>query len=253
MKCITLLLFFFLIAIFALPQNVHYVDSLKKALSQSEEDTNKVKLYVNLSWEYQWSFPDSALSYSLPGLQLAKKLHYEEGEFDNLTSLGVSLMNKGNYSKALETHLKAMEIAERLKNHEKVEDNLWSIGTVYQNSGDHQKALYYFNKMNRKNILSEDSKILLGMIGQCYFYLNNLDSAMFYIKKVYDYDVRSSSHWSPVYYYMAAIYEKKGSFPPALDYYREGIKLSVNKVDSIDGDNWIASVFNKVGREDSAI
>src|SRR5258705_4472529 len=143
MKCISLLLFFFLIAIFALPQNVHYVDSLKKALSQSKEDTNKVRLYVNLSWEYQFSLPDSALSYSLPGLQLASKLHFEEGEFDNLTSLGMSLVTKGNYSKALETHLKAREIAERLNNHDKIDTNLWFIGGVYSYSGDNQKALYY--------------------------------------------------------------------------------------------------------------
>ena len=87
MKCTSLVLFFSLIVISVFPQNMHYVDSLKKALSQSEEDTNKVKLYANLSWEYQFSYPDSALSYSLPGLQLAKKLHFEEGEFDNLTSL----------------------------------------------------------------------------------------------------------------------------------------------------------------------
>jgi len=77
MKCTGFLLFFFLTAISASPQNVQYVDSLKKALSQSDEDTNKVKLYVSLSWEYQWSYPDSALSYSLPGLQLAKKLQRE--------------------------------------------------------------------------------------------------------------------------------------------------------------------------------
>ena len=253
MKCITLTLYFFLIIISVLPQNVQYVDSLKKALSQSDEDTNKVKLYANLSWEYQWSYPDSALAYSLPGLQLAKKLHFEDGEFDNLTSLGMSLTLKGNYSKALETQLKATKIAERLNDHERVEDNLWFIGGVYQYSGDYRKALHYFNKMNRKNILSENSKILLGMIGQCYFYLNNLDSAMFYIKKVYDYDVRSSSHWSQVYYYMAAIYDKKGSFLPALDYYREGIKLSVNKADSIDGYIWMATVFKNIGTEDSAV
>src|SRR6476646_4319496 len=121
MKCTSLVIFFSLIVISALPQNVQYVDSLKKILSKSEEDTNKVKLYKDISWEYQWSYPESALSYSLPGLQLAKKLHFEEGEFDNLTSLGMSLVLKGDYSKALETQLKARDVAERLNDHEKVE------------------------------------------------------------------------------------------------------------------------------------
>ena len=124
MKCTSLVVFFSLIVTSAHPQNVHYIDSLKKALSQSEEDTSKVRLYANLSWEYQWSYPDSALSYSLPGLQLAKKLDFEEGEFDNLTSLGMSLVLKGDYSKALETHLKARDIAVRLNDQKKVETNL---------------------------------------------------------------------------------------------------------------------------------
>ena len=152
MKCTSLVLFFSLIVISVFPQNMHYVDSLKKALSQSEEDTNKVKLYANLSWEYQFSYPDSALSYSLPGLQLAKKLHFEEGEFDNLTSLGMSLTLKGNYSKALETQLKAREIADRLNNPEKVETNLIFMGGVYIYSGDYQKALYYLKKTTGKNV-----------------------------------------------------------------------------------------------------
>ncbi len=253
MKCTSLFIFFSLIVISVLPQNMLYVDSLKKALSQSEEDTNKVKLYVNLSWEYQFSYPDSALSYSLPGLLLAKKLHFEEGEFDNLTSLGMSLTLKGDYSKALETQLKARDVAERLNDHVRVEDNLLFTGGVYKYSGDYQKALYYLNKTSRKNILSEDSKILIGLIGQCYFHLNNLDSAMFYTKNVYEFDVQSSSHWSPVYYYMGAISDKKGISLPALDYYKEGIKLSLNRADSIWGYNWLASLFKKIGMEDSAI
>ena len=253
MKCTSLIILYSLIAISALPQNVHNIDSLKKALSQSEEDTNKVKLYANLSWEYQWSYPDSALSYSFPGLQLAKKLHFAEGEFETLTSLGMSLALKGDYSKALETQLKAKDIAERLNDHERVEINFWYTGGVYQYSEDYQKALYYYNKTSRKNILSEDSKVLIGMIGQCYFHLNNLDSAIIYIKKVYDFDVRSSSHWSPVYYYMGAISDKRGISLPALDYYREGIKLSLNRADSIEGYNRLASLFQKIGIEDSAI
>src|SRR4030095_3262272 len=115
MKCISFVFSFSLIVISSMSQHLYNVDSLKELLSRSKEDTNKVKLYAALSLEYQWSYPDSALSYSLPGLQLARKLHFEEGEIDVLLTMGQALAMKGNYSKGLEKELIALEIAEKLK------------------------------------------------------------------------------------------------------------------------------------------
>jgi tetratricopeptide (TPR) repeat protein len=199
------------------------------------------------------SYPDSALPYCLNGLQLATKLNFEDGEFDILSSLGAALALKGNYSKALETEFKAQEIGEKLNDPEKTALNLHLIGAVYFYSGNYQKALYYFQKANSAKVLSEDSKFAFGLIGEAYFHLNNLDSALFYIKTAYDFDVRSSSHWSVPYTYMAAIYDKKGDHLLALDYYREGNKVATHKVDAINGYNGMASVFKKIGMEDSAI
>ena len=77
MKRTSLALLFFLITKALLGQNVHYIDSLKQTLFTSKEDTNKVRLYVNLSEAYHFSYPDSALLYSPPGLQLARKLNFK--------------------------------------------------------------------------------------------------------------------------------------------------------------------------------
>jgi two-component system NtrC family sensor kinase len=254
MKRTSLALLFFLITKALPAQDVHYIDSLKQTLSTSKEDTNKVKLYVNLSEAYHFSYPDSALVYSLPGLQLARKLNFKEGEFNVLITLGVALMLKGNYSKALEAELKALEIAQKLNDHEKVETSFIAIGCVYFYSGDYQKALHYLEKIPAgTNKTFGSPKFLLGLIGETYFHLNKLDSALSYIAKAYDLDMQSSSHWSVPYTYMGAIYDKKGNPLLALEYYREGNKVAIFKVDAINGYNGMASVFKKMGMKDSAI
>src|SRR4030095_5199137 len=87
-----------------------------------------------------------------------------------------------------------------------------------------------------------------------YFQLDKLDSALLYVKKAYDLDVQSSSHWSNPYYYMAAILAKKEKYKDALDYSRLTISVSnPNTVDIIGGHNGMADVFKKSGIMDSAI
>src|SRR4051812_16086493 len=109
---ITLLLSFIITGVCA--QNQSYLDSLKKALSLSKDDTDKVNLYIDLAWGYQWSFPDTALNYASSGLQLSKRLHFDKGEILLLNSMGEAFSQKGNYPKALETEFKALELSERI-------------------------------------------------------------------------------------------------------------------------------------------
>jgi len=255
MKCTSLILFFSLIVVSALTQNLHLIDSLKEVLSRSKEDTNKVNLYADLSFKYQWSYPDSALSYSLPGLQLARKLHFEKGEIDVLLTMGEALAMKGNYSKALEIKLEALQIAEKLNSYKNIENSFIGIGGVYYYSGDYLKALYYFQKQQAgKYIFADDPELILVFIGETYFHLNKLDSALIYIRKAYDLDVLRSTHSSNPYFYMAAIQAKKEKYKEALDYYRVSINVpNPEIVDLIMGYNGMAAAFNKSGIIDSAI
>lgn len=119
---------------------------------------------------------------------------------------------------------------------------------MYYYSGDYQKALYYFQKplLSTSEYILNDPELILGFIGETYFYLNKLDSALYYIGKAYDLDVRKSSHWSIPYFYMAAIRAKKEKYKEALDYYRVSISVSKpNTVDIVRGYNGMAVAFKK--------
>src|SRR4051812_45828829 len=88
-----------------------YLDSLKRVLQTQKEDTNKVNNYFEVGYFYQWSQPDSALRYAIPGLELAKKLNFISGEYDMILPITEALSLKGNYSKALELRLYSIELA----------------------------------------------------------------------------------------------------------------------------------------------
>src|ERR1017187_4999658 len=222
-------------------------DSLKQLLSVAKEDTNKVQILIKLGWAYQWNKPDSAILYGLKARELSQQLNYIDGEIEIAFTLSEALCAKGNFSQALEIDLQAMQLAEK-----NGKQNLFSesmIGSVYYYSGDYTKALKYYLKYK-----SDSDKIITGVIGETYYHLSQLDSALTYISKAYQIDKKDSWHWSVPYYYMALIEAKEGKFKDALDNYRLGLLYSRNiNQDIANGYNGIAVVFKQMGQVDSAV
>lgn len=204
-------------------QDYQIIDSLKQELSSAKEDTNKVFLYYNLGYAYQWSFPDSALSYAIPGLALSKKLQYERGELKMLLPITEALAMKGNYSKALELRFQVLELAKKLNDSKEIAHALALIGAIYYYTKDYQKALNYFYKAKALSNEVYDTPVLIyGFIGETYFHLNQLDSALFYIQKAYDVDIQNTAfHWSVPYFYLAAIHEKRETLQKQLIYIKK--------------------------------
>jgi two-component system NtrC family sensor kinase len=231
------------------------IDSLKQALPTAPNDTNKVETYFEVTYFYQWSNPDSALLYALPGLALARKLNFENGEYDLLHSASQALSTKGNYSKALEFQFRSMELANRLKNPTKIANSLALIGLAYSISKDYDKALEYFYKAQKMNAVTLGGpQFLNGFMGATYFNLHNWDSALVYIKRAYDLDTKDTNvHWGEPYRYLAALYEQKANFVKAIDLYRLSLIYSFGNLDLLTGYNGIASVYQKTGQTDSAV
>ena len=232
-----------------------YLDSLRKVLVTAPDDSNKVKAYFELGYAYQWSNPDSALLYAMPGLALARELGFETGEYDILLPLTEALSMKGNYSKALQYRFRSIELANKLRDPTKIANTLALIGLIYIRSKDYDKALEYFYKAQEaKAVTLGGPQFLNGFIGQAYFHLHKWDSALVYIQKAYELDLAAKDfHWSVPYQYLAAIYEQKGNLTKAIDLYKESLAISFANSDKLDNYNGIASVYKKTGQTDSAI
>ena len=230
-----------------------YIDSLKKVLQTQREDTNKVNTYFEVGYFYQWSQPDSALRYAIPGLELAKKLNFSSGEYDMILPITEALSSKGNYSKALELRFHSIELAKQLKDPTKIANALALTGNVYAHAKDYDKALEYFYRAQKTNAVTLGGpKILNEFIGQAYFSLNKWDSALVYIQRAYDLDIRDTYHWSVSYHDLAGLYEQKGNFSRAIQLYKQSYLISENSEEFTDY-NGLASVYYKTGQLDSAI
>ena len=248
-------IFFLLIFFISRAQDDPYPDSLKQALVTAPEDSNKVRLYADLGYYYQWSQPDTSLFYSMPGLALARRLNFDDGEYQLMLPLAEALSMKGNYSQALTFRFRATELAGRLKDSVKMANSIALTGNVYLYAKEYEKALEYFYKAKATNkVRLGGPKILNGFIGQAYLYSGNIDSAFVYIQRAYDEDLRDTLfHWGPPYQYLAAIYEKKGNYTKSLELYRQSVELTYENVDRLRNANGMALVFSKTGQTDSAI
>src|SRR5687767_12430854 len=76
------------------------VDSLLKALPGYKEDTGKVNLLDDISYELSRIDPDKGISYGLQALKLAEHLKWEKGLARANASLGINYGAKSNFPKA---------------------------------------------------------------------------------------------------------------------------------------------------------
>jgi two-component system, NtrC family, sensor kinase len=232
----------------------NYTDSLRQALFTANEDTNKVRILIAFGKLYQWSYPDSSIIYSRTALQLAQKLNFVEGEIGSYEKEAEAFSGKGNYPQALEASLKALELCEKSGDSTSIVWGYAHVGTVYYYSGDYERAIYYFNKLKLNHkIFLLNQKVFAGFLGETYFYLNNLDSALHYTGMSYDLDVKSERHWPVPYFYLGEIYAQRKEYDSSLNYYNTGINFSTAKLDFLSGYIGIAGVFKKMNLIDSAV
>ena len=224
------------------------IDSLKKAISHSKEDTNRVNLYVKLAGQYTWVNPDSNLFYSSKGVTLARKLEFKRGEVAALHVMGEALAVKGNLTKALEVKLEALHKAEKLHDPILLSHAYMFLAPFYGAIGEYRKGLFYLNKtIAHKEFFNRYRKYLLNTSGHLYTGLIRLDSAEYYIRQAYELDRKDTTHFHMIYLAMGELYERKGEYAKALEFY--GVFSAMEKYPIIQ----TASVLNKMGRQDSAI
>ena len=142
-------LFFIIILLFLLPllpyaqsQQALLMDSLQKQLMVAPEDSNKVKLLNDLSYNYFNMEPDKGILFGNQGLALAKKINWQYGIAAAYTSLGANYWGLRNFLKAQQYYLMALGISEALGNKPGIAKSLQNIATITQ----FPKCLIYFER-----------------------------------------------------------------------------------------------------------
>ena len=86
------------------------IDSLLSQLPKANDDTNKVKLLIDLSHTYYSINPDEGLNFGKQGLALAEKLNWKKGIGNACRTIAGNYgYGKSEYAPALKYSLQALQ------------------------------------------------------------------------------------------------------------------------------------------------
>ncbi len=162
--CGLLTIAFWTTATSAFSQDQKVVDSLAQNLSVAQQDSNKVKTFLNLARLYYQTNPDSFFLCTHQALDLARKIEWPRGIANSTNNIGLLLSDTGNHQLAItyleESLLINREIGAKLN----IINNLTNIGRIYYRQGDFVKSSdYFFDALEIAEAINNHEKI--AMIG----------------------------------------------------------------------------------------
>lgn len=132
-----------------------FQDSLRKAISETNDDSLRASLYYNLSKHYYPFDQDTAILYAKNSIGFADKSGTTKMKGNALNIMGVAQLIKSDYESALISHLEALKIRESLKDSLGMLESNLNLGNIYYRSGEldkaadlYRKALVYALKVN---------------------------------------------------------------------------------------------------------
>ena len=141
------------------------LDSLKRVITVSKEDTNKVKTINALSKAYFSTDPAASVRYGEEAKKLSEKLQYKKGLALSLKNIGIGYYQQGKYTNAISNWDKAMALWFSMGDKLGVSNMLNNEGSVYFNQGDDAKALDLYLKSLR---IAEEIKDTLRIVTALY-------------------------------------------------------------------------------------
>ncbi len=147
------------------------VDSLKKVLQTSQQDTTKVNTLILLSRAYLGSSPDEAIRYSNEAKVLAEKIGFQKGLGFALKYIGLVYYRQGKYLEALDYWNQSLRVFEASDFKAGQANILQNLGTIYFDQADDEKALSYFLRaLKVAEDIQDTTRIAeaLGNIGAIY-------------------------------------------------------------------------------------
>lgn len=230
-------------------------------LLKVEQDTNQVKLLIQLARNYYFMKPDTCLALAKEAIVLSKRLGYSYGELDALNVAGESYRFLGDFPQSLEMQFTALQINQRNHNKNGEAVTLGFIGFTYIEFNEFQQGLYYLNQAQELFIHLADSirhTLCISNIGSAYERMDKLDSALLFQQQARENSIRLPHGNLKILILtrlgiVSARLDKKVQ---ALQYYREALQDAYDINDKVNPGNIqikMAEVFNSMNERDSSL
>ena len=168
-------------------QGQERIDSLLGQLPKVNEDTNKVKLLIDLSHTYYSINPDEGLRFGQQALALAEKLDWKKGVANACRTIAGNYgYGKSDYATALKYSLQALDQFKEIGDKLGTARILSDIGVIHWYQANYPNALkYYFDalRINEEINNKPDIAVTLCNIGIVYNSQKDYQKALEYITK----------------------------------------------------------------------
>ncbi|HMG90425.1 MAG TPA: ATP-binding protein [Chryseolinea sp.] len=256
---ISLIIFFACCCIDTFSQNVE-ADSLKRLLTTTTDNADKIQILEGLSYAYLATSPDIAMKFANEGLELATKTNNIKGQAICLLALGNVFHTVGDYVKSLEMNFKALELKQALKD-QNFAVNYFNIATTYSDQEDHRDAITYIFKAKAEDEKANDSIGIMYdhySLSAVYLRMHYEDSALYHGDRAYELaKILNDRNLMPaILNNFGEIYLERKELASADKYYHESIPLAmaINDVQVLSMDLLgLAKVYNDTHRPDSAV
>lgn len=124
----------------------HIADSLKRAVDQAKDDTNKVNSQLLLSKKYFGTNPNLAIKIASEARDLSEKINFPKGIAYALKNIGIAYYMQGKYIETLDYWQQSEKVFQSMNDKVGVANILSNIGVMYFDQGDNTKALELYLK-----------------------------------------------------------------------------------------------------------
>ncbi len=224
------------------------VDSLKQLIVTAKQDTNKVKLLLDLGYQYQYTISDTALFYYHRALNISEEIKAEKFIAKCLRYIGIIQMQQGTYDKAISYFFKSLKIFEELEDKKGMSDSYIYIGIVHYFQGSYDKAISYYLKSLK---IFEELGNKKGM-SNCYGSIGNVHNSQgaynkaisYYLKSLkIDEELDNKNGMSNSYNNIGLIHYSQGSYNKAINYYNKSLKIA----EELGNKEIMSACYNGIG------
>ena len=151
-------------------------DSLLLALQKSKIDTNKVKIYNNLSASLINTHLTNSLKFADSALELSKKLNWKIGVATSKVNIANAQYFKSDFKNALKNYKDALLIYQQNNLKDRYAVVLGNIGIIYIATGyDSIGVSYYLNAIENAKELKDNSTIHRNYMNLGSLYQNQMN------------------------------------------------------------------------------
>jgi len=218
----------FILCLKALPQNKRLIDSLKNVISISKDDTNKVKLLIEIGEQYRNSIPDTALSYYHSALEISEKIKSKEFIAQSLIIIGANLQTLGTADTTNEYFERALKISEEIGDKEKISTCYLNIGLSNHDLGYYEKAIgYYLKSLETANEINFEKGVsrIYNNLGRVYFDQGSYNKSIEnYLKALIIHEkLNDKRNVAVCYNNIGLIHDAQGTFDKAIEYLQKAL------------------------------